>query len=142
DLLVSMGVFGLVLAWYRTAPGAGVVFLPIFIVLTVMAASAVGVTLAALTVTYRDFRFVIPFMVQIWMYLSPVIYPMSAVPRKYQLIYALNPMAGIIDACRSVILNHTMNYAALGVSASVTAALFVFAMFYFRKTERRFADIA
>jgi len=142
DLLISLGVYGIVLAWYLRFPSWGIVFLPVLIVLTVIATSGVSVILAALTVSYRDFRFVIPFMIQVWMYLSPVIYPLSAVPKRFQLIYALNPMAGVIDAYRASILGTPLHYGALGMSVVLSVGLFVFGMFYFRKTERRFADIA
>lgn len=142
DLAISFGVYAVILVLYGIVPSWQVVFLPVLIVFTVMAALAFGYLLAALTVTYRDFRYVVPFMLQAMMYLSPVVYPVSMVPERYQWLLALNPMTGIIDGYRSAILGKPWNVTALAVSGTVTILLFTFSLFYFRKTERRFADIA
>jgi lipopolysaccharide transport system permease protein len=123
-------------------PSCQIVYLPGLVALTVLAVLGFGYILAALTVSYRDFRFVIPFMLQAMMYVSPVVYPVSMIPAKYQWILALNPMAGIIDAYRSAILGKPWNLSTLGISATTSVGLFVFGLFYFRKTERVFADIA
>lgn len=142
DLLISFGVLAVIMAWYRVAPGWGILTLPLLVVLSTVASLGVALVLASLTVSYRDFRFVIPFMLQAWMYLSPVVYPVSMVPQKYRWALALNPMAGIIDAYRSAILGTPWEFSTLGISALVAAAVFIFALFYFKRTERRFADIA
>jgi lipopolysaccharide transport system permease protein len=142
DLAISFGVYACVMAAYRTAPSWQLVFVPGLVLLTVMAAVGVGVTLAALTVSYRDFKFVIPFMVQAWMYVSPVVYPVTLVPERYRWLLGLNPMAGIIGGYRSAILGTPWDLGTLGMSVAVTVGVFVFGLFYFRKTERRFADIA
>jgi len=142
DLAISFGVYACILAVFGVAPSWGVVFVPGLVLLTIVAALGLGYTLAALTVSYRDFRYVVPFMVRTLMYLSPVIFPVSMVPPRYHWILALNPMAGIIDGFRSAILGKPWNLTTLTVSTAVTVALFVFGLFYFRKTERRFADIA
>lgn len=134
-LLVLMAVTGL---WPTLAILA---VLPITLLIAV-AALGVSLFLAALTVSYRDFRFVLPFMMQIWMYLSPVIYPVSMVPEKYQWLLALNPMAGLIDAFRSATLGRPWNWDTLAVSAVVAVVALLVGMFYFRKVEQRFADIA
>jgi lipopolysaccharide transport system permease protein len=107
-----------------------------------VASLGVGLILAALTVTYRDFRYVIPFMLQVWMYLSPIIYPVSLVPPGWQLILALNPMVGVIDGFRSALLGVPWNIPALVISTVAALASLLFGLFYFRKTERRFADVA
>jgi len=142
DLSISFVVYGAILGWYGIMPSSGVVWLPVLVLLLVMAALGFGYTLAALTVSFRDFRFVVPFMMQAMMYISPVVYPVKLVPPQYQWLLALNPMAGIIDGFRSAILGRPWNFTNLGISAVVTVALFVFGLFFFRKTERRFADIA
>ena len=142
DLAISFGVYAVILTIYGIVPSWGVVFLPVLVLFTVMAALGLGCTLAALTVSYRDFRYVVPFMVQALMYLSPVVYPVSLIPSQYHWLLAINPMAGIIDAYRSAILGKPWNLTTLAVSGSITIVLLVFGMFYFRKTERRFADIA
>ena len=142
DLGVSSVVFCALLAFYRTMPDWGVLAVPLLVLLTVMTSLGVGLCLAALTVTYRDFRYVVPFMVQAWMYVSPVIYPVSLVPEKWQWLLAINPMAGIIDAFRSALLGKPWNFVTLSVSAVSACLLLAYGLFYFRKTERRFADVA
>lgn len=142
DLAVSFGVFAILMAYYGVVPGWGLLAVPFLVLLTVVISLGVGLALAALTVTYRDFRYVIPFMVQAWMYLSPVIYPVTLVPAKWQLYLAINPMVGVIDGFRSALLGTPWNLAALWVSAAGACVLLFFGLFYFRKTERRFADVA
>ena len=142
DLLVSFGVYAVILAIYQIVPSWQVVFLPILVLLTVLAALGFAFALAALTVAYRDFRYVVPFMIQALMYLSPVVYPVSIVPAKYHWLLAINPMAGIIDGYRSAILGKPWNPTTLSVSTASTLAVFLFGLFHFRRTERKFADIA
>jgi lipopolysaccharide transport system permease protein len=115
---------------------------PLLVLLTAAAALGAGLSLAALTVTYRDFRYVVPFMIQSWMYISPVIYPVSVVPERWQWLLAVNPMAGIIDAFRSALLGLPWNFTTLIVSTASSLLLLTYGLFYFRKAERRFADIA
>jgi lipopolysaccharide transport system permease protein len=142
DLLVSFVVFGLLMAYYGVPVGAGLLALPLLVALTAAASLGVGLTLAALIVTYRDFRYVVTFLVQSWMYLSPVIYPVSLVPDKWQPLLALNPMAGIIDAFRSALFALPWNVPTLLISSLSSLALLGYGLFYFRKTERSFADVA
>lgn len=142
DMGISFLVYMLILAWYGVVPSWQMVYLPGLVLVTAIAVLGFGYMLAALTVSYRDFRFVIPFMLQAMMYISPVVYPVSMVPERYQWLLALNPMAGIIDAYRSAILGKPWNLTTLAVSAIVSAGLFTFGLFYFRRTERVFADIA
>ena len=141
DLAISFAVMAGIMAWYRVMPGWGVLWLPLLVILTTLAGLGIGLVLAALTVTYRDVRFVIPFMMQAWMYLSPVVYPVTMVPEKYRWALALNPMAGIIDGYRSAILGTPWKPGTLAISSAVAMAVFVFGLYYFKKTERRFADI-
>lgn len=142
DLAISFTVYGVILAIYGVVPSAGIIWLPLLILLTIVAALGFGYTLSALTVSYRDFRFLIPFMLQAMMYISPVIYPVTLVPSQYHWLLAINPMTGIIDAFRAAILGTPWNPTTLAVSTAVTIGLFLFGLFFFRKTERRFADIA
>ena len=142
DFAVSFVVFVGLLAVYRVVPGWGVLALPGLVLVTAMAALGVGLSLAAVTVTYRDFRYVIPFMVQAWMYLSPVIYPVSIVPPDWQWLLAINPMVGIIDGFRAAFLGAPWNLTTLGVSTASATVMLIFGLFHFRKTERRFADVA
>jgi len=142
DMAISFGVYAVVLAFYRFVPSWQIVYLPFLIFLTVVATLGSGLLLAALTVSYRDFRFVIPFMTQAAMFISPVIYSVTIIPPRYDWLLALNPMAGIIDGYRSAILGKPWNLTTLGVSTLSSFAIFTYGLFYFRKTERKFADIA
>ncbi len=142
DSVLSFGVFLGLMAWYGIAPPMLLVLLPIVVVQTVLASLGIAYLLSALTVSYRDFRFVIPFMVQIWQFLSPVVYPTSLVPERYRALFALNPLVGIIDGFRWTTLGVPSSWTVIGVSWASTLVLFVFGAMYFRKTERRFADIA
>jgi len=142
ELLISAGVYACILIAYGITPSWGVVYVPLLVILTAMAALGLGFLLSALTVSYRDFAAIVPFTVRAMMYLTPVVFPVSLVPSRYQWLLAVNPMAGIIDAFRSAILGRPWNLTTLTVSIGVTVALFLFGLFYFRRTERRFADVA
>lgn len=142
DLAVSFAVFVVLMAYDRVPIGWGVLIVPLLVILTAAASLGVGLFLAALIVTYRDFRYVVGFLVQSWMYLSPVIYPVSLVPAKWQPLLALNPMAGIIDGFRSALLGLPWNVVTLSISGLSSLALLLYGLFYFRKTERNFADVA
>lgn len=142
DFGLSFCVYVCLMLWYGHAPGVSVVLLPVLLLLTMMTALGVGVFLASVTVAYRDFRLVVPFMVQIWMYLSPVVYAVTLVPEKYRWLMAFNPMTGIIGGFRSVLLNQPVDWNALGISAVVASLVLFIGVSNFRRTERRFADIA
>jgi len=142
DLAISGVVFIGIMLIYGVLPRWGLLVVPLLVLLTAAAALGAGLSLAALTVTYRDFRYVVPFMIQSWMYISPVIYPVSAVPERWQWLLAVNPMAGIIDAFRSALLGLPWNFTTLVVSTASSLLLLTYGLFYFRKAERRFADIA
>jgi homopolymeric O-antigen transport system permease protein len=145
DLTYSLGIYAIILLLYRIVPSWTCVFLPVLILLTLIGTLSIGVLLAGLTLFYRDFRHMVPFIVQIAMYLTPVLYPASVITdRKPMLGYllAINPMFGIIDAYRGIILGASINVPCLLISSTSALLLFVFAVFYFRKTERRFADFA
>lgn len=142
DLAVSFVVFAVLMAIYGVVPGPGLLALPVLVVLTTMAAVGIGLTLAAVTVTYRDFRYVIPFLIQAWLYLSPVIYPVALVPEPWRWVLALNPMTGIIEGFRASLLGKDWNLQTLVMSFLMATLFLVYGLFYFRKMERRFADIA
>ena len=142
DLLISLGLYGIILAYYGIAPGWQIIFLPFLIAATVTATLGLGYSLAALTVLYRDFRYTVPFMIQILLYLSPVIYPVSLLSRRYQWALALNPMCGIIDGYRAALLGTPWNPSILAIGTVVNVVLLSFGLFFFRRTERQFADIA
>jgi lipopolysaccharide transport system permease protein len=142
DLAISLGIYAVLLLYYGVIPSWGSLWLVVLIPLTLVATLGVGVTLAALTVFYRDFKHMVPFLTQILMYVTPVFYPTKLVGPRWQLLLSLNPMFGIVTAYRSAILGLPWNFPTLAISTVSAVGMFVFAIFYFRKIERRFADFA
>ena len=141
DMAISLVLYGLMLPFFGLGPGWGLLALPFLVVLTFAATLGISLSLAALTILYRDLRFVIPFGLQLLMYLSPVIYPLDVIPRRFQYVASLNPIFGIINAFRSSILGTTWEPGMLAISTASTAVLLLFGTYFFRKTERHFADI-
>ena len=142
DFSIAFVVLVGMMFYFHIYPTIMVLFLPLLIILMMLTASGVGMFLAALNAKYRDVGYTIPFLVQLWMFASPVVYPASMVPEKYHLIYALNPMVGIIEGFRSVLLG-TVSFPAqmLLISTLVSMILFIIGGFYFKQMERYFADI-
>jgi lipopolysaccharide transport system permease protein len=129
--------------WYQVLPSPHVVFLPAFVLLAFGASFGAGLWIAALMVRYRDFRFIVPFLVQFGLYISPVGMVSGAVPERWRLLYSLNPMAGIIDGFRWSILGgaHALYWPGLLLSIAITVFLVITGIYYFRRTERSFADV-
>ena len=128
---------------YGLLPGAAALLVPLTVLPVVLTAAGVGCWLSALNVQYRDVKHATPFLIQLWLYGSPIVYPMSLVPEEYRTIYALNPMAGAIEGLRAALLGTPWpEPAVLGVSGGVALLLFVSGLVYFRRTERIFADVA
>lgn len=142
DMAIASIGFAVMLVWHQQAPSWRYLAIPCLLVLSVFVALGTGLFLSSLTVTYRDFRHVVPFMLQVWMYASPVVFPSSIVPAEYRWIFALNPIAGIIDGFRSAIFDQPFLWDSLGVSVLVSTGLLLLGLFYFKRTERRFADVA
>ena len=142
DFLVGVVLYAIVLGFSGILPGVGVFVLPALVALMIIASLGAVFLLAALTVSYRDFKYITPFGVQLLMYVSPIVYPTSLVPHKYKWIFALNPMAGIIDGWRSAVLGKPWDTEVLLISTASSLVLFAAGIGYFRSTERRFADIA
>ncbi len=143
DFLISLVLLALVMAWYRHVPDGRIVALPAFFLLAALAALGSGLWLCSLNVKYRDFQYVVPFVVQFGLYVSPVGFSSALVPEQWRLVYALNPMVGVIDGFRWSLLggDQTLHWPSLAVSASVAVALFVTGVRYFRRTERTLADV-
>lgn len=127
--------------YYQVELTLNLFLLPIPIVLTLLLTLAVGMWLSALNVKYRDVRFAVPFLMQFWMFLSPVAYPSSAIPKRWQLLYSLNPATGIVEGFRSALLGRPLKWATLGISAALTVGFLLYASLVFRKMEKTFADI-
>lgn len=143
DTLISLGILAGLMAWYKFLPGWQIIFLPVFLFLVMVASLGAGLWLAALNVQYRDFRYVVPFLVQFGLYVSPVGFSSSVVPQQWRLFYGLNPMVGIIEGFRWSILgqNTYFDVKIILLSILVTLVIFVSGLWYFRKVERVFADI-
>lgn len=142
DLAVGLGLLAVVMAVFGVAPGWSVFLLPVFVLLLAVAALGVGILLAALTVAYRDFRYVIPFAIQLWMLSTTVIYtPADLLGPTSRAVLPLNPAYGLILNFRNCVLGAPLDWYSLGVSAGVAAAGFVVGCLYFRRVERSFADI-
>jgi lipopolysaccharide transport system permease protein len=141
DLIISLGLYAVILICYHIVPSWTVVFLPLLILLTLIATLGIGLTFSAVTVFYRDLRHIVPFLTQILMFVTPVIYPASMIKEPmYRWIMSLNPMFGIVTAYRSAILGLVWDFTCLAISSVVALGGFLFGMFYFRRTERRLSD--
>ena len=143
DFLISASIMVAIMAWYQFWPSWRIVTLPLFIAIAFAAAMGVGLWLTALNVKYRDFRYIVPFIVQFGLYVSPVGFSSSIVPQQYRLLYSLNPMVSVIDGFRWAILGGESNIYLPGflISLGVVALFLVLGTVYFRKTEKNFADI-
>jgi lipopolysaccharide transport system permease protein len=143
DFLISAAFLVVLMFWYHFAPPTTVLLLPLFVLLAFAASFGVGLWIAALMVKYRDFRFIVPFVVQFGLYVSPVGFQSGVVPDQYKLLYSLNPMVGVIDGFRWCILGGDQPLYLPGLAISVTGVVVLVAtgIAYFRKTERTFADV-
>jgi lipopolysaccharide transport system permease protein len=141
DFAISSTILMVLMAWYGIGWSFNLLAVPLLVMAVIFIALGVGTLLSALTVSYRDFRYVIPFMVQFWMYATPVVYPASLFPEQWQWVLYLNPMAGLIEGFRSAFLDRPFDLSGIAISMSVALALFLLGVFYFEKMERRFADI-
>ena len=141
DLLISTGILLLMMLWYGVGWTWNLLAVPLLLIAVVFAALGVGTLLSALTVSYRDFTHLTPFLVQIWMYVTPVIFPVTLVPERWQWLLYLNPMTGLVEGFRSAFLGKPFDLAGLGISCAIIVALLFAGVMYFEKVERRFADI-
>ena len=142
DFAIAFAILVGMMAWYRIAPTKGVLALPLFIGIAMLAALGVGTWFTALNVRYRDVKFVIPFLVQIWMYASPVAYSTSLIPEKWQWIYGLNPMVGVIEGFRWAMLGKAApSITLLLIPSLIIIAILISGLYYFKKMEKTFADI-
>ncbi len=143
DFLITLGLVGLMMAWYGFLPDLKLLALPLFTLLAFGASFGTGLWLCALNVEYRDFRYIVPFVVQFGLYVSPVGFASTTVPEKWSMLYSLNPMVGVIDGFRWCLLRgeSPLSVYALGQSFLVTLLLCVSGIWYFRKMERTFADV-
>jgi lipopolysaccharide transport system permease protein len=142
DLSVSFGMLVIVMAWYHVTPMAAMLLLPLYVALAVVSAFAVTLCTSALTVRYRDARYVLPFLVQTWLFVTPVAYPASMVPERWRLLYAINPMATVVEGFRSSLLGRPAPGAMAVVAVVAVIALLGAGIAYFRSVEGSIVDLA
>jgi homopolymeric O-antigen transport system permease protein len=143
DFVITLALLAILMVWYGFAPGWQVVMLPVFVLMAFGLSLGCGLLLAALNVEYRDFRYVVPFIVQFGLFVSPIAFSTADVPEKWRALYALNPLVGIIDGFRWSLLGGSVPLDAdtVWVSAAVTVAVIVVGVWYFRRMEHGFADV-
>lgn len=141
DFAISFLVLAVMMAAYGVAPTWRIVTMPLFIAGTVIAATGAGVLFAALIVTYRDVRYVLTFVMQLWLFASPVLYTLDIIPPQYRLWYAINPIAGMISGFRTSLLGGPFPLDVIAISTITTAILAFAGVRYFVQVERRFADV-
>jgi lipopolysaccharide transport system permease protein len=142
DFTIAFVVLIGMMIYYHIYPSILVFILPVLIILMMLIASGIGMVLAALSAKYRDVRYMIPFLVQFWMFATPIVYPASMIPEKYRMIYALNPMTGVIEGFRSAILGKTaFPTEMILISTIISLGVFLIGLLYFKQVERYFADV-
>ncbi len=141
DFAAAFSILIIIMIFYGFVPTYNVIFLPLFIVFAVMASLSVGLWLSALNVKYRDFQYTVPFIIQFWLFASPVVYPSTLLPESIRWLYGINPMAGVIEGFRWALLGTAAPSLMIFVSLVIVILLLVSGLFYFRRMEQYFADI-
>jgi lipopolysaccharide transport system permease protein len=141
DFAIATIIMLLLMAYYGIPPTANIIAVPFLLIFTTLAALGIGTLLAALNAAYRDFRYVIPFLVQIWLFATPVAYPASLVPEKWRWVIYLNPMSGLVGGFRSAFLGAPFDLLGLAIAGVVSLIVFIAAVAYFERVERSFADV-
>jgi lipopolysaccharide transport system permease protein len=143
DFLISFVILALLMIWYKFIPDWRIVTLPFLLVLALFASLGFGLWIAALNVKYRDFRYIVPFIIQFGLYISPVGFSSSIIPGNWRLLYSINPMVGVIDGFRWALLGQNVQiyWPGFFLSIGLTFLVFLYGLRYFRKTERTFADV-
>jgi len=141
DLAIAFVLLLGVMGWYRIVPGIEALMIVPFVLLAFVTAFGAGLWLAALNVQYRDVRYILPFLSQLWLFATPIVYPSSLVPAQWRVLYGLNPMVGVVDGFRWALLGTGAPGAPIVVSAIAALALAAGGALYFRRMERTFADI-
>jgi lipopolysaccharide transport system permease protein len=141
DFAMSFVVLLVVMLYYQVGLRPSIVMILPLVLLTFLFALGIGMLFAALNVKYRDMRFVLPFLIQLWLFVSAVIMPMSILPQKWRWVVSLNPMSGIIEGYRAALFGQPFNWTSLSVAAALTCAVLVYSAYSFRRMEKNFADI-
>ncbi len=141
DFAAAFSILIIIMVYYGFVPTLNIVFLPLLIIFAVMASLSVGLWLSALNVKYRDFQYTVPFIIQFWLFASPVVYPSTLLPESIRWLYGLNPMAGVIEGFRWALLGTAAPSLMIFISLLIVIILLVSGLFYFRRMEQYFADI-
>ena len=141
DFAIAFAVLLVMMAVYGVAPSASMAAAPLFVAGTIVAAAGTGILFAALVVTFRDVRYILTFALQLWLFASPVLYPIDMIPARWRLVYAVNPMAGLVAGFRASVVGGAMPAGVILVSSASAAILLLAAVRYFVQVERRFADV-
>ena len=141
DMLISLGFTAALMAYYRWPVTTNLLWLPVCLLGVFLTSSGLGLILAALNVQYRDVKYVVPFVTQMALFLTPVIYPVSHFPERYRLLLAINPMSGIVESFRFALLGTQVSWPLIWSAYGEAIAIFLLALFFFRRLERSFADI-
>lgn len=141
DLAIAFGLMAGMMLWYGVPLTMNLLLLPLLILLTTLLAIGVGMWMSALNVKYRDIRYALPFLIQLWMFATPIIYPLSLIPAKWRWVMAINPMAGVIDGFRSALFGRTIDWHSLAITALVTMVVVTYSAYHFRHMEKTFADV-
>jgi lipopolysaccharide transport system permease protein len=141
DFAIAFVILLGMMVYYGFTPTINVLFLPAFILLALATSLGVGLWLSALNVQYRDFQYTVPFLIQLWLFASPVVYPSTLLPEPYRTLFGLNPMAGVIEGFRWALLGTAPPSYLIAISALMVAILLISGAFYFRRMEKTFADV-
>jgi lipopolysaccharide transport system permease protein len=142
DFVISFSILIGMMVWYHRIPTINIWLVPFFILMSTVTALGVGLWLSALNVRYRDVRYVIPFLVQFWLFCTPIVYSSSLIPAKWQAFYGLNPMAGVVEGFRWALLDLApVSVSMVIISLSIALIVLIGGLYYFRRTEETFADI-
>jgi lipopolysaccharide transport system permease protein len=141
DFLLAFLLLVLLMIYYRVTLTAQILFLPVLVLLTALFSLGVGTWMSALNVKYRDVRFALPFLIQLWLFVSSVIVPSTSLPQKWRWLLMLNPMSGIIEGYRSALFGLPFDWLALGTASVLTILVLLYAIYAFGRVERSFADI-
>lgn len=143
DFLLAFGMLAALLAWHRQVPNASIVFLPLLVLILMCTATGAGLWLTALAIRYRDVKYAMAIVIQLLMYVAPVVYPASIVPNRFRIVYSLNPMVGIIEGFRAALLGtRAFPWMEIGLGAAVASVLLAWGLLYFSRAERFFVDVA
>lgn len=142
DFAIAFVIFIVMMLSYGILPTASILLLPLLVLLAIASALAVGILLSALNIQYRDVRYVLPFLTQFWLFLTPIAYPSSIVPQQWRALYGLNPMAGVVEGFRWALFGQSQGIWPLTIVSSLAVmGLLVFGLIYFRRMEKTFADV-